>query len=119
MEEIEPTLEFRGDFDATSATSAKGVKLGGKGTFSTRPIMPNDRTLPVLTASSGMCQELTHAPQQFGHLYSITSSARARSEGGISIPNAFAVLRLMTSSNLVGCTTGRSAGHAPLRTRPA
>jgi hypothetical protein len=22
------------------------VKLGGKGTFSTRPIMPNDRTLP-------------------------------------------------------------------------
>jgi len=26
------------------------VKLGGKGASSTRPIMPNDRTLPVLTA---------------------------------------------------------------------
>src|SRR5713101_6199234 len=31
------------------------VKLGGKGASSTRPVMPNDRTLPVLTASSGMC----------------------------------------------------------------
>ena len=30
-------------------------------------------------------------------------------------PSALAVLRLMTSSNLVGCSTGRSAGFAPLR----
>src|SRR5262249_56964792 len=34
--------------------------------------------------------------------YSITSSARASSAGGISRPSAFAVLRLMTSSYLVG-----------------
>src|SRR6266566_1476183 len=32
-----------------------GSKLGGHGTFSTRPIMPNNRTLPGLTAFSGMC----------------------------------------------------------------
>ena len=32
-------------------------------------------------------------------------------------PIAFAVLRLMTSSNLVGSWTGRSAGFAPLRMR--
>jgi hypothetical protein len=31
------------------------VKLGGKGRFSIRPVMANDRTLPVLTASSEMC----------------------------------------------------------------
>ena len=31
--------------------------------------------------------------------YSITSSARARSEGGIVSPRALAVLRLITSSN--------------------
>jgi len=31
------------------------VKLGGNGTFSTRPVMPSDRTLPVPVASSGMC----------------------------------------------------------------
>jgi hypothetical protein len=36
-------------------------------------------------------------------LYSITSSARASSEGDMLSPSAFAVLRLMTSSNFVGC----------------
>jgi hypothetical protein len=46
--------------------------------------------------------------------YSITSSARTSSPVGNSIPSALAVLRLITSSNLVGCTTGRSAGFSPL-----
>ena len=36
---------------------------------------------------------------------------------GIVSPRAFDVLRLMTSPNLVGCSTGRSAGLAPLRIR--
>jgi hypothetical protein len=40
-------------------------------------------------------------------LYSITSSARAESMGGTSMPSAFAVFKFMTSSNLVVCTTGR------------
>src|SRR5215469_16272352 len=35
--------------------------------------------------------------------YSMTSSARARIEGGTFKPSASAVLRLTTSSNLVGC----------------
>ena len=52
-------------------------------------------------------------------LHSITSSARASSVGGQLRPSALAVLRLMTSSNLVGCRTGRSAGFSPLRMRPA
>jgi hypothetical protein len=30
-------------------------------------------------------------------------------------PSALAVLRLMMSSNLVGCSTGRSLGLAPLK----
>ena len=47
--------------------------------------------------------------------YSITSSARARIEGGTVRPSAFAVFKLNTSSNLVGCSIGRSAGFAPLR----
>src|SRR5262249_23182247 len=47
--------------------------------------------------------------------YWITSSARSSSDGGIVRPSALAVLRLMTSSNLVGCSTGKSAGLAPLR----
>src|SRR5215468_1052749 len=49
------------------------------------------------------------------HFYSITSSARASSDGGTVRPSALAVLRLITSSNLVGCSTGRSDGLAPSR----
>src|SRR5207248_6272804 len=47
--------------------------------------------------------------------YWMTSSARDRSEAGIVTPRALAVLRLITSSNFVGCSTGRSPGLAPLR----
>src|SRR5262249_46552021 len=47
--------------------------------------------------------------------HSITSSASASSLGGISRPSVFVVLRLITNSNLVGCSTGRSEGLAPLR----
>src|SRR5215203_2272353 len=47
--------------------------------------------------------------------HSITSSACACRLSGTVIPRAFAVLRLMTSSNLVDCATGRSDGLAPLR----
>src|SRR5262249_21437426 len=46
--------------------------------------------------------------------HSITSSARASRVGGTSRPIAFAVLRLITSSYLVGACTGRSAGFSPL-----
>ena len=45
--------------------------------------------------------------------HSITSSARASSAGGTSRPSAFAVLRFITRSNWVGCSTGKSAGLAP------
>jgi hypothetical protein len=45
--------------------------------------------------------------------HSITWSARSNNDCGIVSASAFAVLRLMTSSNLVGCSTGRSAGFAP------
>src|SRR5262245_10756888 len=50
--------------------------------------------------------------------HSITSSARASSVVGTSRPSNFAVCRLMLSSNLVACTTGRLAGFSPLRMRP-
>src|SRR5262249_57558666 len=55
---------------------------------------------------------------RYGRPYSITSSASARSLAGISRPSALAVLRLITSSNLVDCWIGRSAGLSPLRIRP-
>ena len=43
-------------------------------------------------------------------LYAITSSALTVKVCGIVRPNALAVLRLRTSLNFVGCSTGRSAG---------
>jgi hypothetical protein len=49
--------------------------------------------------------------------YSITSSAMASTAGGIVRPSALAAFRLITRSNLVGRTTGRSPGLAPLRMR--
>ena len=49
--------------------------------------------------------------------YSITSSARASKVCGTAIPSALAVLRLITSSYLVGACTGRPAGFSPLRMR--
>src|SRR5262245_5713550 len=45
---------------------------------------------------------------------SITSSICASSDGEIVSPSASAVFMLSTTWNLVGCSTGRSAGLAPL-----
>jgi hypothetical protein len=46
--------------------------------------------------------------------YSTRSSAVASRVGGTVMPIAFAVFRLMTSSNLFGCSTGKSPGLSPL-----
>ena len=57
--------------------------------------------------------KLLHRSKQ--HLYSITSVARTTIESGSVNPIAFAVFRLRTRSNFVACSTGRSAGFAPLK----
>ncbi len=50
---------------------------------------------------------------RFGRKLSLPSTiARASRFGGSSIPRSFAVRRLMTNSNRVGCWTGRSDGFA-------
>src|SRR5262245_5961860 len=64
-------------------------------------------------ASPGLSLEL--AAHRGSH--SITSSARCRIRGGIASPRLLDVLALMVISNRVGCSTGRSAGLAPLRIR--
>jgi hypothetical protein len=48
-----------------------------------------------------------------GHL--ITLSALARMCGEMVAPICFAVFKLITISNLVGCSTGMSAGLAPFK----
>src|SRR5262249_21512010 len=51
-------------------------------------------------------------------LHSITSSAATSSLSGTMRPSILAVWALITNSNLLACTTGRSAGLAPFRMRP-
>src|SRR6516164_8519401 len=85
-----------------------------------RPDVPDTRRLAALLPARRQ-RPGRRAAEQRDELapshHSITSSARASSVGGTSRPSAFAVLRLITSSNLVGACTGRSAGFAPRRMR--
>src|SRR5438067_1200401 len=75
-----------------------------------RPLCPScDRTADVAGGP--------FATSRHRDVYSITSSARADRVGGTSIPSAFAVLRLITSSNFVDRSIGRSPGLSPLRMR--
>src|SRR5207302_10073135 len=57
------------------------------------------------------------AGANLGCAHSMTSSARARIDGGTVRPSV-AGLRLTTSSKVGGCWTGRSAGLAPWRLFP-
>jgi hypothetical protein len=71
---------------------------------------PDSRGTSILPSGA----DVVSLPQQ-PYLYSITSSARISNEGGTVRPSALAVFMLITSSNLVGCSTGRSEGLVPLR----
>ena len=52
---------------------------------------------------------------QHDQSHSISSSARKSNEGGTVRPSASAVFMLIARWYLVGCSTGRSEGLAPLR----
>src|SRR5262252_4962444 len=82
---------------------------------SAAPLSAKIRRSPSLAETAAVDPERPFAT----YPHSMTSSARARIDGGTVRPSAFAILRLITSSNVVGCCTGRSAGLAPLRIFPA
>ncbi len=69
---------------------------------------------PDLAATVAKPAGVDHPKRPFVSPYRITSSARSRSDCGIVNPSAVAVFRLNTSSKLVGCSAGVSAGDAPL-----
>ena len=79
------------------------------------PVRPPGRGDAVLSATGGGGYGTLVTTHVAIGAHSITWSARCRSDGGIVRPRALAVLRLMTSSNLVACSIGKSAGLAPLR----
>jgi hypothetical protein len=79
----------------------------------------SDRSLILLFWIYPGAREVSFLNLPLASHHSITSSAVATSVCGTSSPSALAALRLIANSNLVGCITGRSAGLAPLRMRPA
>ena len=83
-----------------------------------RPIQPILPAVHVRFAPKATdvlrCREWCDVPlSDIAPRHSITSSALARNDSGTASPSPFAVLRLTTSSNLVGCSIGRSDGLAP------
>jgi hypothetical protein len=73
------------------------------------PFLPPSRPKSSLSPPVAMPQG-GHPPH-----YSITSSARSRNDSGIVRPSALAVVKLITRSNLVGCSIGMSPSFAPRR----
>src|SRR5262249_6491598 len=73
------------------------------------PRHPKELGLPAESQDGGPELGSRYRPRNRG------ASARASSVGGTSRPSALAVLRLITSSHFVGCSTGSSAGLAPLK----
>src|SRR5262249_39698211 len=77
---------------------------------------PNNRHRRLLRARRDRpCRRAGKQRYELAVLHSIASSASASSLSGMSRPSDFAVLRLITSANFVGCSTGRSAGFTPRR----
>jgi hypothetical protein len=75
------------------------------------PVYPGEQTSSEPVGMSEKCQK------QAVLNHSITSLAIASKVWGTVRPKAFAVLRLIANSYLVGACTGRSAGFSPLRMR--
>src|SRR5215472_379000 len=99
----------------TEGSDPRRVRFGRRATEE-----PYYRQCLLLGAERGRCRHRTGQQEhEFATFHSITSSARTRIDGGTVMPSALAVLRLTTSSNVVGCCTGRSAGLAPLSMFPA
>ena len=64
------------------------------------------------------CRRTAEERDELAPPHSITSSASVSRLSGMVSPSALAVLMLMTKSNLVGWSTGKSLGFSPLRMRP-
>ena len=78
---------------------------------------PFTRSRLLRTYRERPCCRAAEQRDELASLHSITSSVRASSVAGMSRPSVFAVLRLTTSSYLVGACTGKSATLSPFRMR--
>ena len=111
---------------ARSSSSTPGAAAAPVSRSAIRSVLPSphqtrsrcrprisDRSAPIFSPCGLIYMASLHKSR-----YSMISSARASTDGGIVKPSAFAALRLMTNSNFVGRSTGRSAAFAPSRILP-
>src|SRR2546426_6160890 len=96
------------------AKCVKEMAIRGRGFCSEEPDLPHPPGRLRLGSerrdddAGGACDERASV-----HHWMI-SSARASNDCGMVSPSALAVLRLITSSNLFGCSIGRWDGLSPL-----
>jgi len=99
-------------FDRSISISSDFLERGPKRVFQA------DTSLSAIDLHRSLNnRRFRHQSLTTAKLHSITSSARASNDCGTSRPSVLAVLRLITSSYLVGACTGRSLGFSPLRMR--
>src|SRR5262249_30424632 len=108
-----PTFDESGIIQALPDHRDEG-RVDGRRTGAEQSNHWQRRLLRARPERPGGCRA-TEKRDEIAAPHSITSSARASSVSGTVMPSALAVLRLMTSSYLVGACTGRSAGFSPLR----
>ena len=92
--------------------------VGGAGMEGRLPALPGIRSERLDLTDRPFLPRGDKAVLQQTTPHSITSPARASNVGGTVRLSAFAALRLITSSNLVGWSIGRSAGLAPFKILP-
>jgi hypothetical protein len=103
-----PPQARQADSDPAAGARLRGAALA-RPNVATRLEAPKSRLLQHNLPKADVCR------LRWAGAHSITSSARARTAGGIVRASVAAAFRLITSSNLVGCSTGNSSGRAPFR----
>ena len=89
---------------------------GHKGLSTSCPLYPRKRTLTGCWLHRPLCANSGHSA--YIHFDHLIGGIQEPIFPGTVRPSALAVLRLMTNSNLVDCTTGKSPGFSPSRILP-
>src|SRR5262245_27696290 len=104
-------LEVAGFVEALAERGGKGrIRCSGIGESDDRR-----RWLLRPRRERPRCRRAAEQRDERAPLHSITSSARNRNDSGIVSLSALAVVKLITRSNFLGCSTGMSPGFAPRR----
>ena len=108
---------------SASKQGKSGLGIEARQEALSRPLLPRDVAYAPNNGSRRGHGRRRSVPQnrreqvEQKSAYSITSSAATSRAWGIVRLSAFAVFKLITNSNLVGCCTGSPPGFAPLSIR--